>query len=452
MPDVIRWIEEQGLHAWLESLPAQLDPPMFAGRIRDGEISVEEVSDTFCRLFEISTGELPVVLEELFQEKGYPVDLEPIRASIAEDGWTRKTWEPLPGEKEVSCLCRSDRSGRFLAIFEDRSDSAVTNRLFGVRDSVLQMMELYESRDLVRHILKETVMQLDVDWCGVFLWDEGQQRWMLSVDEAKGIGVTGHLRSLLAFALQLAETPDGPVPYAFGGLDVSHGKRWSIPWKESAGRWANIMEEAGVGSLAAGVLLTGRNPAVLVSLSRRSGGFARINGEVLKTFWPILVSLFERNKAVEGITSLYPKDPVTGLYASGMLRRIVSTEMERAQRYGYPLACMILRIANMRELTEKGGLEMKNETLRTVARQVLGSIRNVDIAGRLDDSVLLLMPHTPGEGAKIVSERLAGCLRGLSPVPSMPLEVEPETAVFDERGFNPRDFAERIGQCRRGPD
>jgi diguanylate cyclase (GGDEF)-like protein len=166
---------------------------------------------------------------------------------------------------------------------------------------------------------------------------------------------------------------------------------------------------------------------------------------VLTTFWPILVSLFERNRAVEGITSLYRKDPVTGLYASAMLKSIVSTETERAERYGYPLAFMHLKITNLDQLAEKGGSGITDETLRIVARQVLGSIRNVDIAGRLDDSVLLLMSHTPMEGAKVVAGRLAERLKTLSPVPNLPLEVEPELAVFDHGSFGPPDFPSRMG-------
>jgi diguanylate cyclase (GGDEF)-like protein len=205
------------------------------------------------------------------------------------------------------------------------------------------------------------------------------------------------------------------------------------------------MEEAGVGSLSAGVLLTGSTPAVLLGLTRQSGGFARINKEVLTTFWPVLVSLFERNRAVEGIASLYPKDPVTGLYASAMLKNIISTEVERAGRYGYSLTFLILRVRNLAQLTEKGGAGMKDETLRVVARQVIGSIRNVDIAGRLENCVILLLPHTSPEGAEVVAARLAERLKSLSPVPGEPLEVETETAVFRENGFEPRDFASRMG-------
>jgi GGDEF domain-containing protein len=106
---------------------------------------------------------------------------------------------------------------------------------------------------------------------------------------------------------------------------------------------------------------------------------------------------------------------------------------------------LILRVRNLAQLTEKGGAGMKDETLRVVARQVIGSIRNVDIAGRLENCVILLLPHTSPEGAEVVAARLAERLKSLSPVPGEPLEVETETAVFRENGFEPRDFASRMG-------
>jgi hypothetical protein len=49
------------------------------------------------------------------------------------------------------------------------------------------------------------------------------------------------------------------------------------------------------------------------------------------------------------------------------------------------------------------------------------------------------------EGAKVVALRLAERLKTLSPVPNLPLEVEPELAVFDHGRFEPRDFPSRMG-------
>ena len=445
MPDVIGWLEEQGLLKMFETLPEQLELPMLAGRFEEGDITVEAVDEQFCRLFDISCPERAVPVEELFQGKVYPLNLVPLRKALEKEGWSRNSWDIIPGEKEIVCTCRCDGTGRFFAVFEDRTEQLLNRRLFEIRDKILEMMELYEARELIKEILKETITFLDIDWNGIFLWDEAQGRWMLSVDEAKDTLGSSSSKSLLAFALALAETPDGPVPYAFGGLEISEGNRWTIPWKENAGKWKSFMKAAGIGSLSAGVLLTGKTPVVLVSLSKRSGGFARINGEVLKTFWPIMVSLFERNRAVEGIASLYPRDPVTGLYTSSMLKRIVSTETDRAKRYEYPLSFVVLRVSNIKDLTKKGGSKVCDETLKVIARQILGSVRNVDIASRLDDSILLIMPHTPLEGAEVVAERIRERLKPLSPVPGLSLDVKTEVALFHEGLFKPEDFLAGVG-------
>jgi hypothetical protein len=45
----------------------------------------------------------------------------------------------------------------------------------------------------------------------------------------------------------------------------------------------------------------------------------------------------ERNRAVEGITKLYTRDPVSGLYAQNMIYKVMKLEMDRPDVTGTPL-------------------------------------------------------------------------------------------------------------------
>ncbi|MDO9508699.1 MAG: diguanylate cyclase [Thermovirgaceae bacterium] len=447
MSTVCEWLKSNNLQGICGEILSLISMPLMAGRVLDDELIVEEANDNLREFLRESIKDLPESAENLFSNIQGPLDMLPLEEGARGNGWTRRKWPLVKGEYELELFCWGDGGGRFVAFFDDLTPHEVHSRLMILKERILFLMNLYDAKGMIPQMLTELVEHLEVDWAGIFVWDGARENWVLSGEEANPAEFSQEAyRNAVTFARRISETRGGPFGHQFGGLAIQEGSQWWIPWSLEADEWRLLLSEAGFESLFAGVLLTGSSPAVLLCLSRESGGFAKINRDVLESIWPVFLSLAERNRAVSGITKLYTRDPVTGLYARNMMHRITKLEMNRARRYRYPLSVISVKVNNMRTIRDKGGIEAVDETSQRLSRQVLKNLRNVDIGGRLeDDHMVLLLPHTPIEGANIVSGRLASQVSGLSPFPALPLDVSVKTAAMDEECAGPEELLAKIG-------
>ncbi len=446
MSKVCEWMRSNDLQGICGEILSFIPMPLMAGRVLEDDLIVEEVNDNLRSFLHDSIMDLPESAETLFSSISGPKDMSPLDEAARGKGWSRRRWQVVKGKCELELFCWGDGGDKFVAFFDDMTPHEVHTRLMTMKERILFLINLYDAKGMIPQLLSELVEHLGVDWAGLFVWDGARENWVLSGDEANPAEFRQEsFRNAVTFSRRLSEARGGPFGHQFGGLPIQDGSLWWIPWAEDAGEWEMLMSEAGFGSLFAGVLLTGSSPAVLLCLSRESGCFARINRDVLESLWPIFLSLAERNRAVSGITKLYTRDPVTGLYAQNMMYRIMKQEMNRSRRYRYPLTLIMMKIANMNVIRSRGGIEAVDETVQRVSRHALKSLRNVDIGGRIgDDTLLLLLPHTPAEGANIVSGRLASNAPGLSPFPAVPLEVEIKSAVMDESCMGPEDLLAKL--------
>jgi len=82
-------------------------------------------------------------------------------------------------------------------------------------------------------------------------------------------------------------------------------------------------------------------------------------------------------------------------------------EIHRAQRYGTPLAVVVLDLDHFKNVNDRYGHLAGDETLRKVGTCVRNHIRVADIAGRIGgEEFLIVMPHTTSELAGYVAERI----------------------------------------------
>lgn len=447
MSAICEWMKSNDLQGICGEILSFVTMPLMAGRIAGDDLVVDEVNDHLREFLHDSIPRLPESVETLFSSIEGPRDMLPLEESARGSGWIRRKWTLVKGECELELFCWGDGGERFIAFFDDRTPHEVYSRLMTMKERFMFLMNLYDAKGMIPQMLTELVEHLEVDWAGIFVWDSVRENWVLSGEEANPAEFSQHAyRNAVTFSRRLSQARGGPFGHQFGGLPIQDGSKWWIPWAEETDEWKLLLSEAGFGSLFAGVLLTGATPAILLCLSRDEGGFGRINRDVIESLWPVFLSLAERNRAVSGITKLYTRDPVTGLYAQNMMYRITRQEMNRARRYRYPLTAISVKVNNMAALRGKGGIEVVDETIQRLSRHVLKSLRNVDVGGRLgDDTMILLLPHTPIEGANIVSGRLASNASGLSPFPAIPLDVSVRTGMMDEECIGPEDLLARLG-------
>ena len=90
-------------------------------------------------------------------------------------------------------------------------------------------------------------------------------------------------------------------------------------------------------------------------------------------------------------------DPETGLYNYAFLGFKLDEEFKRAQRFGQPLACVMLGFEG----------QAGEDVLRELAGVFLCASRDTDVLGRFDESsFLFLLPGTGQDGAQIMARRV----------------------------------------------
>ncbi len=100
-------------------------------------------------------------------------------------------------------------------------------------------------------------------------------------------------------------------------------------------------------------------------------------------------------------------DPLTGLYNRHKLNEALAAEVERAQRYGRPLALIMLDLDNLKRVNDSLGHPAGDEVLKQVADIIRQEIRRVDIATRFGgDEFLVVLPEADIEEAVAVALRI----------------------------------------------
>jgi diguanylate cyclase (GGDEF)-like protein len=117
------------------------------------------------------------------------------------------------------------------------------------------------------------------------------------------------------------------------------------------------------------------------------------------------------------IERLKGRDRLTGpigepFYPFDVFRKLAFVELKRAKRHRLPLSALLLSIDGLDALLAAYGNETVTRLRDAVAQAIRRSVRETDLPVSLRlGSLLLLMPHTDGAGAKIVAERIQQRIR-----------------------------------------
>jgi diguanylate cyclase (GGDEF)-like protein len=107
-------------------------------------------------------------------------------------------------------------------------------------------------------------------------------------------------------------------------------------------------------------------------------------------------------------------DSQTGLYGKALFEILGSELIEQARRYGPPLNLALYRLEWLEQAPAEP--EVVKEVLHYVGLLLVENLRQCDIAAHLGGGLFAaLLPHTPFETAKEVSERMCKTIIG-SPV------------------------------------
>ena len=106
-------------------------------------------------------------------------------------------------------------------------------------------------------------------------------------------------------------------------------------------------------------------------------------------------------------------DPLTGLLNHRAFQERVESEVGRAQRYGRPLALVLLDLDYFKCINDAYGHQAGDAALMQAARLLEAGARAGDVLGRIGgDEFALLLPETAADEALVIAERWAVAFRG----------------------------------------
>lgn len=100
-------------------------------------------------------------------------------------------------------------------------------------------------------------------------------------------------------------------------------------------------------------------------------------------------------------------DSLTGLYNRRYFLELALHECVVAERYGMPLAALLLDVDHFKQINDTAGHQAGDEMLRRIAQIALESVRKPDILARYGgEEFILLLPGSPTEQAVVVAKRI----------------------------------------------
>jgi diguanylate cyclase (GGDEF)-like protein len=115
----------------------------------------------------------------------------------------------------------------------------------------------------------------------------------------------------------------------------------------------------------------------------------------------------ELNQVIHELTELSLRDPLTGLFNRRGLEERLVEEFARARRYGAPLSLIMIDIDHFKRVNDTHGHAVGDIAIGHVAKLLIKGRRASDISARYGgEELVLLLPHTPLEGAMSLAERL----------------------------------------------
>lgn len=142
------------------------------------------------------------------------------------------------------------------------------------------------------------------------------------------------------------------------------------------------------------------------------------------------------------------------LFSLTQIRHLMRVEFSRAQRYDYPVSCLVASLDRAGHLRDVHGYEQKERLMDEVVALLLNATRTCDYLGRLvDDRMMAILPHTRREGAEITAARILGAARDLQ-VPGAEAEagVTLSVGISHYENENAMFFDDLVGAAERALD
>ncbi len=148
-----------------------------------------------------------------------------------------------------------------------------------------------------------------------------------------------------------------------------------------------------------------------------------------------VVDITERKRMEEELRRLATTDALTGVANRGHFLQRAGAELERARRYGRPMAMLMLDIDHFKKINDRHGHLAGDLAIRQVVAASRAVVRQQDLIGRLGGEEFgILMPEAEAPAAAMLAERLR------QRIGALPLELGQDQALRVTASFGVADL------------
>jgi diguanylate cyclase (GGDEF)-like protein len=132
-------------------------------------------------------------------------------------------------------------------------------------------------------------------------------------------------------------------------------------------------------------------------------------------------------------------DGLTGLWNYRYFTMSVTKEIERASRFGRPLALLMLDLDHFKDVNDSYGHQRGDAVLVELASRIRAEARDVDTVARYGgEEIVVVLPETDETGARQAAERFCNAVRrkpfGEPGLPAIRLTISAGVAVYPFHG------------------
>jgi len=131
---------------------------------------------------------------------------------------------------------------------------------------------------------------------------------------------------------------------------------------------------------------------------------------VIEAAGPVLDRAYDFEEAIrrrDEMRHLAETDPLTGLYNRRAFRQRLEAVMDRAQRTGGVVSCLMLDLDHFKKLNDTYGHELGDQVLIQLADLLRREQRAMDVLARVGgEEFVVLLPETGLRGSRIYAERI----------------------------------------------
>lgn len=157
------------------------------------------------------------------------------------------------------------------------------------------------------------------------------------------------------------------------------------------------------------------SPQNAATFAKKSADF--VTKDELSTYAAVRAvrNILDRHVLSEELKDISIKDDLTGLYNQRFLTEILSKEVKKAVRYGYPLTLLYTGLDGIHALNTKFGHAIGDRVIMDFGLIASNSVRSVDTIGRFyGDEFLAILPETSQEKSLKVCERIQNATKNFA--------------------------------------